>query len=55
MRRDWFLGLGAVSTLAMLVGIDLLITSMADRGRAASLVVVKRMRGRGPGPRASPP
>jgi len=37
MRRDWFLGLGAVSTLAMLVGIDLLLTSG---------VVVRRLRGR---------
>jgi len=46
MKRDWFLGLGAFSTLAMLVGIDLLITSMALKGRAASLVVVKRMRRR---------
>jgi len=44
MRRDWFLGLGAVSTLAMLVGIDLLLTSMADR--LASGVVVRRLRGR---------
>ena len=44
MRRDWFTGLGAFSTLAMLVGIDLLLTSMAHKGWIASRVVVKRLR-----------
>jgi hypothetical protein len=46
MRRDWFLGLGAVSTLAMLVGIDLLLTSMVQKSLLASRVAVKRLQGR---------
>jgi hypothetical protein len=46
MKSDWFLGLGAISTLAMLMGIDLLLTSMAHKGQVASLVMVKRLRGR---------
>lgn len=46
MRRDWVLGLGAFSTLTMLVGIDLLLTSMAHKGLIASRVAVKRLRER---------
>jgi hypothetical protein len=34
MRSDWIIGLGALSTLAVLVGIDLLLVTAEDRGRA---------------------
>ena len=36
MRREWILGLGAISTLAVLVGLDLLLVMAQDRGLAAS-------------------
>jgi hypothetical protein len=47
MRRDWFLGLGAVSTLLVLMGVDLALALVARRGHAASLALWERLR-RGP-------
>lgn len=41
MRRDWILGLGALSTLALLVGIDLLLAVAEDRGLAASHALLR--------------
>ena len=35
MRSDWLLGLGAASTLMVLVGIDLALVLLADRSWAA--------------------
>jgi hypothetical protein len=35
MRGDWLLGLGAASTLMVLVGFDLALALIADRGWAA--------------------
>ncbi len=47
MRRDWIFGLGAFSTLAVLVGLDLLLAVAGDRGVAASQAL---WRGLGPAP-----
>jgi hypothetical protein len=33
MRREWIFGFGAISTLAVLVGIDLLVALAQDRLR----------------------
>jgi hypothetical protein len=41
MRTDWILGLGAVSTLAVLVGLDLLLGLAEDRGREASHALLR--------------
>ena len=41
MRRDWLLGLGAISTLAVLVGLDLLLVLVEDRGLAASHAILR--------------
>jgi hypothetical protein len=43
MRLDWIYGLGATSTLALLVGLDLLLAVVEQKG-AASLAVLKGMR-----------
>lgn len=48
MRRDWILGLGALSTLAVLVGLDLLFAVAEDRGLAASHAL---LRGLAPSPK----
>jgi hypothetical protein len=39
MRRDWIFGFGAMSTLAVLVGLDLLVALLAHRGAAASRTI----------------
>ncbi len=44
--RDWVLGLGAVSTLAVLVGLDLMVTLAAERGKTAVLRAVRPPRDR---------
>jgi hypothetical protein len=36
MRREWIYGFGAMSTLAVLVGLDLLVAVVAQRGATAS-------------------
>ncbi|APR85900.1 Hypothetical protein A7982_11249 [Minicystis rosea] len=36
MRRDWFLGFGAVSTLMVLVGIDVALAMITHKGQVAS-------------------
>lgn len=41
MRRDWIFGFGALSTLAVLVGIDLLLALVEDRGLAASHAILR--------------
>jgi hypothetical protein len=33
MRRDWIFGFGAISTLALLVGVDLLVALARERLR----------------------
>jgi len=43
MRSDWIIGLGALSTLAVLVGIDLLLVTAEDRGLAASRAVLRKL------------
>jgi hypothetical protein len=44
MRRDWILGFGAMSTLAVLVGLDLLVALAAQRGAAASRMILRGAR-----------
>lgn len=46
MRGDWLLGLGAFSTLAVLVGFDLVLTLIAHKGLAASIAWRKGARRR---------
>jgi hypothetical protein len=41
MRRDWILGLGAMSALAVLVGLDLLLALAEDKGAAASYLLLR--------------
>jgi hypothetical protein len=41
MRRDWIIGLGAMSALAVLVGIDLLLAIVEDRSVAASYAILR--------------
>jgi hypothetical protein len=50
VRRDWIFGLGAVSTLAVLVGLDLLVALVHDRGLSASQSLQSRW-GTPPNPR----
>jgi hypothetical protein len=44
MRRDWFFGLGALSTLAVLVGLDLLLTHLEEKSLAASYALLRGLR-----------
>jgi hypothetical protein len=44
MRNDWILGFGAASTLVLLVGLDLLLTSIADRSHAATVLMLRELR-----------
>jgi hypothetical protein len=44
MRRDWILGFGAMSTLAVLVGIDLLLALFEEKGLAASHALLRGLR-----------
>lgn len=46
MRLEWIFGLGAVSALAVLVGIDLAISMAAEAGKEASAVLVRKTRPR---------
>jgi hypothetical protein len=43
MRSDWIIGLGALSTLAFLVGLDLLLVTAEDRGLAMSRAILSRL------------
>jgi hypothetical protein len=43
MRRDWILGFGAMSTLAVLVGIDLILALVEDRSLAASHALLRAL------------
>jgi hypothetical protein len=47
MRRDWIFGFGAVSTLAVLVGIDLLLALVKDRSLAASHALLRGLGSKG--------
>jgi hypothetical protein len=49
MRRDWFLGLGAFSTLVVLVGIDVTLALVAHEAQRATRVLRGGWRRRGPG------
>jgi hypothetical protein len=44
MRLDWIFGLGAISTLAVLVGLDLALSMAAEAGKSASAVLIRRPR-----------
>jgi hypothetical protein len=44
MRRDWIFGLGAVSTLAVLVGIDLAMAIAYDGCLEASQALLRELR-----------
>jgi hypothetical protein len=44
MRRDWFLGFGAFSTLVILVGLDVALALLAHRGQIASAAIYYRLR-----------
>lgn len=44
MRRDWFLGFGAFSTLMVLVGIDLALALIAHKGQVASTMILRSLR-----------
>ncbi len=46
MRRDWIFGFGAISTLAVLVGLDLLLALVEDRSLAASHALLRGLQGR---------
>ena len=41
MRRDWIFGLGAMTTLGVLVGLDLLIAVVEERSLAASHALLR--------------
>lgn len=44
MRRDWIFGLGAVSTLVVLVGLDLVFTIAYDGCLVASHALLRGLR-----------
>ena len=44
MRREWFLGFGAFSTLMVLVGIDLALALIAHKGHEASTAILHSLR-----------
>jgi len=44
MRRDWIFGFGAISTLALLVGIDLLLALVEDKSLAMSHAFLRGLR-----------
>jgi hypothetical protein len=44
MRRDWIFGLGAISTLAVLVGIDLALAIAYDECLVASHGLLRELR-----------
>lgn len=44
MRREWFLGFGAFSTLMLLVGIDLALALIAHKGQVASTAILRNLR-----------
>jgi hypothetical protein len=44
MRLEWIYGLGAMSTLAVLVGVDLLLALLEQKGVAVSYAVVRGLR-----------
>ena len=46
MQREWLTGFSAASALLMLIGINLALTLIANRGRRAALVLLRRVRRR---------
>jgi hypothetical protein len=46
MRLDWIMGLGAVSALAVLVGVDLALSMAALAGKEASAVLIRSVKPR---------
>jgi hypothetical protein len=48
MRLDWIYGLGAMSTLAVLVGLDLLVAVVEQKGAAASFAILRELRAERP-------
>jgi len=44
MRREWFLGFGAFSTLMLLVGIDMALALLTHKGQAASTAILRSIR-----------
>jgi hypothetical protein len=46
MRRDWIFGLGAISTLTVLVALDLLVALVEDRSLTASHALLRSRRAR---------
>jgi hypothetical protein len=47
MRRDWILGTLAMSTLAVLVGIDLIVAVLGYKGLVASSALLRSLRSPG--------
>ena len=45
MRHDWILGLGAVSALALLASIDLLVSTVTRRGQVVSTQLLASVTG----------
>ena len=43
MRSDWIIGLGALSTLAFLVGLDLALAMAEERGLAMSRAILSSL------------
>lgn len=54
MRRDWIFGLGAISTLTVLVVLDLFVALVEDRSLTASHALLRGLRPAGSGVWASP-
>jgi hypothetical protein len=48
MRLDWVYGLGALWTLGVLVGIDLLVALVEQRGTEASFAILRELRAERP-------
>jgi len=46
MRLEWIYGLGAISTLTLLVGCDLLVALLEQKGLAASYALLRELRQR---------
>ena len=46
MRLDWIYGLGAISTLVVLVGCDLLVALVEQRSIAVSYALLRELRPR---------
>ena len=44
MRLDWLYGLGAISTLTVLVGLDLFLALVEDKSLVASYALLRELR-----------